>query len=142
MSPLPNSHVIPPGWAERHRPTAAATMQSPAVFRRISDGPAPYPLPDDWDSAEPIWGSADEPILVRVQQLNREGTTSASEQPTAIHQYLVTAPVDGPTIRSGEQGDVIDVLGRCLRIINESFGTYLWERDFTCVDNLTQQNPD
>ncbi|MDN4611949.1 DUF6093 family protein [Arthrobacter burdickii] len=142
MSPLPNSHVIPPGWAERHRPAAAATMQSPAVFRRISDGPAPYPVPEGWDGTEILWGTSEAPVLVRVQQLNRQAVTSAGEQPTSIHQYLVTAPVDGPPIRSGEQGDVIDVEGRRLRIVNESFGTYLWERDFTCIDNLTQQNPD
>ncbi|KQN99695.1 hypothetical protein ASF21_12875 [Arthrobacter sp. Leaf234] len=142
MSPLPGYQVMPPGWAARHRPVAAATMQSPAVFRRISGGPAPYPAPKGWDGSEDIWGTEKTPVLVRVQQLNREGTTSAGEQPTSIHQYLVTAPVDGPPIRSGEQGDVIDVEGRCLSIINEAFGTYLWERDFTCVDNLTQQNPD
>ncbi|MGV0109831.1 DUF6093 family protein [Arthrobacter sp. CP30] len=142
MSPIPRYRVIPPGWAARHRPVAAATMQSPAVFRRISAGPAPFPLPEGWDGSQEIWGTSDVPVLVRVQQLNREGVTASAEQPTTVHQYLVTAPVDGPPIRSGEQGDVIDVEGRRLRIINEAFGTYLWERDFTCVDNLTQQNPD
>lgn len=112
-------------------------MQSPAVFRRVSDGPAPYPAPAGWDGTEPLWETT-----VRVQQLNREGDTTAGEQPSTLHQYLITAPVAGPAIRSGEQGDVIDVLGRRFRVINESFGTYLWERDFTCVDNLTQHNPD
>ena len=140
MSPLPNMSVVPAGWAEHHRPTAKSTMQSPAVFKRISEGPAPFPLPEGWDGSVVIWGDTDT-VMVRVQQLNREGVTSTAEQPTAIHQYLVTAPVDGPAIRSGEQGDVIHVEGRQLRVINESFGTYLWERDFTCVDNLTQQNP-
>lgn len=141
MSPIPGYKVIPNGWAAHHRPTAKATMQSPAVFKRVSDGPAPYPLPANWDGSKVIWGGGVPPLLVRVQQLNREGVTSTAEQPTAVHQYLVTAPVEGPPIRSGEQGDVIHVEGRQLRVINESFGSYLWERDFTCVDNLTQQNP-
>lgn len=141
MSPIPGYKVIPDGWAEHHRPVAKSTMQSPAVFKRVSGGPAPYPIPPDWDGNETVWGGGNPPLLVRVQQLNREGVTSTAEQPTAVHQYLVTAPVDGPPIRSGEQGDVIHVEGRQLRVINESFGTYLWERDFTCIDNLTQQNP-
>jgi hypothetical protein len=141
MSPIPGYKVVPDGWAEHHRPTAKSTMASPAVFKRVSEGPAPYPVPEGWDGSTVIWGGGDPPLLVRVQQLNREGLTSTAEQPTAVHQYLVTAPVEGPAIRSGEQGDVIHVEGRQLRVINESFGTYLWERDFTCVDNLTQQNP-
>lgn len=140
MSPLPRTRVVPPGWVEHHRPTAKSTMQSPAVFKRVSDGPAPFPPPQGWDGSETVWGG-EPPLLVRVQQLNREGVTSTAEQPTAVHQYLITAPVDGPQIRSGERGDIIHVEGRQLRIINESFGTYLWERDFTCIDNLTQNNP-
>jgi hypothetical protein len=142
VSPFPGQRVIPARWAEHHRPVPLSAMRSEAVFKRVSGGPAPYPVPEGWDGSEVIWGGGVPPLLVRVQQLNREGATITAEQPTAVHQYLVTAPVDGPPVRSGEQGDVIHVEGRQLRVINESFGTYLWERDFTCVDNLTQQNPD
>ncbi|WP_341394063.1 DUF6093 family protein [Arthrobacter sp. G119Y2] len=136
MSPIPGWNVIPPGWAEHHQPTAESTMTADAVFQRISEGPAPFPVPDGWDPAEVIW----EP-KVRVQPLNREGSGVAAEQPVYTREYLVTAPMRGPAIISGERGDIIVVLGRTLRITNEQFSSLPWERDFTCVDNLTQQNP-
>ena len=147
MSPLPGWNVIPPGWAEHHQPTAEATMTADAVFQRISEGPASWPPPDastppavaaagHWGDPEIIWSTK-----VRVQGLNREGSGVAAEQPVYTREYLVTAPIDGPPIRSGERGDIIVVLGRTLRITNEQFSSLPWERDFTCADNLTQQNP-
>ena len=136
MSPIPGWNVIPPGWAEHHQPTAESTMTADAVFKRISEGPAPFPVPDGWDPAEVIWNTK-----VRVQPLNREGAGVSAEQPVYTREYLVTAPMRGPAIISGERGDIIVVLGRTLRITNEQFSSLPWERDFTCVDNLTQQNP-
>lgn len=136
MSPLPGYPVIPPIWAEHHQPTAEATMTVDAVFQRISEGPAPFPVPDDWNPVEAVWETK-----VRVQGLNREGSGVAAEQPVYTREYLVTAPMRGPRIASGERGDIIVVLGRTLRITNEQFSSLPWERDFTCVDNLTQQNP-
>lgn len=111
-------------------------MTADAVFKRISEGPAPFPVPDGWDATETIWSTK-----VRVQGLNREGSGVAAEQPVYTREYLVTAPMRGPAIISGERGDIITVLGRTLRITNEQFSSLPWERDFTCVDNLTQQNP-
>ena len=111
-------------------------MTANAVFQRITEGPAPWPLPENWDPAETIWSTK-----VRVQSLKREGSGVSAEQPVYTREYLVTAPVDGPKIRSGERGDLILVAGRTLRVTNEQFGSEVWERDFTCVDNLTQQNP-
>lgn len=137
MSPLPGWGVIPGGWAERHQPTTDATHTAPAVFRRLSDGPPPYPLPDDWDGTTAVWETA-----VRVQELKRENAGTAAEQPVYVRDYQVTTTTAGPPIRTGEHGDVIDVLGRRLQIVNEQFGSLIWERVFTCVDNLTQQNPD
>ncbi|MFF2822620.1 DUF6093 family protein [Arthrobacter koreensis] len=136
MSPLPGWNVIPPGWAEHHQPTNEGTQTAEAVFKRISGGPAPYPLPPGWDGAEVIWSAN-----VRVQELKREGRGEHADQPTHTREYLISAPAGGPPIRSGEQGDVIHVLGRSFRVISEQFGSLAWGRDFTCVDNLTQQNP-
>ncbi|WP_264669358.1 DUF6093 family protein [Arthrobacter sp. VKM Ac-2550] len=114
----------------------AGTRQSPAIFKRISEGPAPYPLPPDWDPSVTVW-TAD----VRVQELNREGGATAAEQPTTLREYLVACPVGGPDLRAGEQGDIVHVIGRELRILNIMFGSYEFERHLVCVDNQTQQNP-
>lgn len=138
MSPLPGTSVFPPGWAQHHRPTADATMTEPAIFKRVSAGPPPYPKPPGWTEQTTIHQA-----LTRVQSLNREGGGTPGEQPTAERQYLVTLPViDAPAFRAGERGDVVHVLGRQLRIVNIMFGSQLWEIDLVCVDNLTQQNPE
>lgn len=137
MSPIPSATIFPPGWAEHHRPTAEASMTEPAIFKRISSGPAPFPLPPEWTGAETIWTAT-----VRVQaQSKQAGDSVTAEQPTTTHEYLVTAPVGGPELRVGERGDVIHVLGRQLRITDSRTGSQLWELDLLCVDNLTQSNP-
>ena len=137
MSPIPGWKVIPDDWAEHHRPTAVSTMTEPAVFRRITDGPAPYPLPDDWTGSQIIWEAK-----VRVQaQNNAAGSADVAEQPTVTRTYLVTAPLGGPDLRAGERGDVVEVLGRQLRITDTPTGSQLWELDLICVENLTQNNP-
>lgn len=143
MSPLPGYKIIPPRWAEHHRPVANATMTAPCVIKRISDGPPPYPLPEGWTSERPIHES-----VCRVQELKREGGGTPGEQPTAERQYLIPVPLtnaDGvalPELRSGERGDIVHAIGRQFRIVQVMFGSQEWERDLICVDNQTQQNPD
>jgi hypothetical protein len=137
VSPLPNTKVIPAGWAEHHRPTANGTMTEPCVIKRVSDGPPPYPKPVDW-----VPDATVHETVCRVQELKREGGSVPAEQPTTERQYLVTIPVIGaPAFRAGERGDVVHTLGRQFRIASIMFGSLLWELDFVCVDNLTQQNP-
>lgn len=142
MSPLPGYKIFPPRWAEHHRPVATATMTAPCVIKRINNGPPPYPLPDGWTNEDPIHTT-----VCRVQELNKESGGVAADQPTTERQYLVPLPLtnpDGvplPDLRSGEQGDIIHVIGRQLRITQIMFGSQEWERDVICVDNQTQQNP-
>ena len=143
MVGLPNTQVIPAGWAAHHRPVADATMTEPCTIGRISTGPAPYPKPFGWTGEELIHTTA-----CRVQELNREGGGTPGEQPTTERQYLIPVPlvntegVPLPDLRAGERGDVIHAIGRQFRIVNIMFGSLEWERDLLCVDNVTQQNPD
>lgn len=137
VSPLPNTRVIPAGWAEHHRPVAAGTMTAPGVVKRISDGPPPYPKPPGWTGETTVHEA-----LFRVQELKREGGGTPGEQPTTERQYLLTTQVtDAPAFRAGERGDIVHVVGRQFRIVSIMFGSLLWEVDLICVDNLTQQNP-
>lgn len=137
MSPLPGWQAIPDGWAAAHAPTASATMTEPAVFKRIADGPAPWPLPPDWTgtSVTVIWDE----VLVRLQALKREGIGEQAEQPTYTRQYLITAPLEGPKLRVGERGDVVTVKGKDYRLVSEMDGSLVWERDFIAVLNETQE---
>lgn len=134
MSPLPGWSVIPPGWAAAHAPTAAATMTEPAVFKRVADGPAPYPPPPDWTGSRVVWGD----VRVRLQALKREGIGEQAEQPTYTRQYLITAPLEGPELRVGERGDVATIKGKDYRLLSEMDGSLVWERDFIAVLNETQ----
>lgn len=136
MSPLPGWRAVPRGWAAAHAPAAAATMTADAVFSRVDDGPAPWPIPDDWIGPEPIWTTK-----VRLQELKREGVGEQADQPTYTRQYLIAAPLDGPEIKTGEHGDVARIGGRTYRLVSEMHGSLLWERDFIAVLNETQEGP-
>lgn len=137
VSPLPNTRVIPKGWAQHHRPVADGLKTVPGVVKRISDGPAPYPKPEGWTGETQIHEA-----MFDVQELKREGGSVPGEQPTTDRQYLIsTSVIDAPAFRAGERGDVVHVLGRQFRIVNIMFGSELWQIDLICVDNLTQQNP-
>ena len=141
MVGLPNTRVIPAGWAEHHRPTAAGTMTVPCTIKR-SVGPPPYPLPENWTGLDTLHVT-----VCRVQELKREGQAVPADQPTTIREYLVPVPLvnaEGtalPDLKVGEQGDIVYAAGRELRITNIMFGSLEFERDLVCVDNLTQQNP-
>lgn len=138
MSPLPGHKVFHPGWDAHHRPVAEGTHTTPAVFKRLHDGPAPYPLPPNWDPSEVVWRAN-----VRVQPLTKQGRDPVvAEQPVTMHDYQVTAPTGGPELRAGEHGDVVEVLGRTLRIQDITTGSHEWERVLTCTDNLTQGGTD
>lgn len=135
MSPLPGWQVIPTGWAERHRPTAASSHVTPAEFRRVNEGPAPYPRPSDWEETQVIWTAP-----VRLQALKREGRGEQAEQPLFTREYQITCSVDGPELRVGEHGDVVVIGGREYRLTHRTDSSFEWERVFTAVDIQTQ-NP-
>lgn len=135
--PFPSAKVIPDGWAAHHRPTAESTMNTPATFFRVADGPAPYPEPPGWTGRTAIWLTS-----VRVQALSmRQRDAEAAEQTITLRRYLVTAPVGGPALRVGQKADQVLVLGRLLRIVDMSPGSYLWETDLTCEEMLSQAGP-
>lgn len=140
VSPLPGWRVIPEGWDVHHRPTANATMTAEIAFYHRG-APEPWPLPGGW-TGEPAFYTTE----CRVQQLNREGTAVAAEQPTNLHDYLVTVPISSPEILPGEGGDYGIVtqasdpllVGRRLDVRDIQHGSLMWERDLVCTDNLTQ----
>lgn len=135
MSPIPGWQAIPDGWAAAHAPTVRATQTEPAVFKRIDGGPAPWPVPEDWDGdAEVLWETT-----VRLQALKREGIGEQAEQPTYTRQYLITAPPGGPALRVGEHGDLATIKGKTYRLLSEMDGSLVWERDFIAVLNETQE---
>jgi Family of unknown function (DUF6093) len=137
VSPIPGYKVIPDGWAEHHRSTAAATMTADAVLYRPTAGPPPYPLPDGWTGETPVWAGK-----VRVQELKHENTPVPAEQPTQIRRYLITAPVEVlALVRTGEGGDTVQAVGRRFNVSQAMAGSLLWEADLICVENQTQQNP-
>ncbi|MDJ0321832.1 DUF6093 family protein [Pseudarthrobacter sp. PS3-L1] len=140
--PLPNTRVIPPNWAERHRPTITGTMTVPCIFYRVSTEPPPYPVPPGWTGEEVIHET-----VCRLQERKLSNTPTPTEQPTSVRDYLVTVPhvspegVRLPELRAGERGDQVQVMGRRLAVTSIMYGSLEFSRDLDCTDNLTQQNP-
>lgn len=111
-------------------------MNTPATFYRVA-GPAPYPAPPGWTGLALLWAPK-----VRVQALtNYRQPAEGAEQTVTVRRYLVTAPVGGPALRVGQQADQVHVLGRRLRIVDMTPGSYLWETDLTCEEMLSQAGP-
>lgn len=146
VSPIPGYRVIPPGWAERHRPTANGTMTGVCDIGTTATGPAPYPVPGGWTGLTPLASN----LPCRVQALTSATDAWTGSQPTNSRTYLVTVPIDGlPDIPAGESGAIVVVTsssdphlaGRRLRVRDVQHGTLMFERDLVCVDNLTQNNP-
>lgn len=146
MSPLPGTRVIHPAWSAHHQPTAEGGMTGVCSLFDPHQGPAPFPLPEDWEGLDLL--KADVPC--RVQVLNNSKNATAAEQPVGTRQYLVGLPIENlPPITAGERGTVIKVtaakdaglIGRTLRVMDIQHGTEMFERDLICVDNLTQNNP-
>lgn len=142
-----NLPVIPEGWAAHHRPAANSTMTGVCVLSGPAGG---Y----DYETGELEPGpvlAADVPC--RVQELKNEGRAEAATQMVDTRRYLVTLPLDRvPALTITDQGPVVTVtgykdghdgdphlVGRPLRVVNVQHGTLLWERDITCVDDLTNQ---
>jgi len=124
-----------PGWSVR--PSEQLLYPDAAVFERLADGPAPFPEPEGWTGTEQVW-----PTPARVmRQTAGAGAAVAADQVIQERVYQITTPRGGPAIRVGERGDVVRALGRRLRVSSETVDSYTLERVFTCLDNLTQDNP-
>lgn len=135
MSPLPGYKVIPDDWAAHHRATAQGGMTAECTVRRPG-GPPPFPLPEGWTGeGEVLWSG-----FCRLQELKRENSVVAAEQPVETRQYLLGLPYDTPAFRVGERGDVAYVNGRHYTLKQSMSGSLLWERDYIAIENQTQQN--
>lgn len=145
MVGLPHHQVIPPGWQEHHRPVAEQTMTG------ICDLTGPMG-PPDYGETKPSPGEAlASAVPCRVQQTRGESRADAVGQLVDTRQYLVTLPLsqvpdltitdEGPIVRvlsykPGHDGDPT-LVDRPLRVTNVQRGTLVWERDLTCLDDLT-----
>ena len=138
--PLPNTRVIPAGWSKHHRPTAASGMTSTCVITRPTDGPAPYPLPDDWEGSTTLWSGP-----CRLQQHNRESAVDFAGQHTETRRHLIAFPYTEenplPDLRVGESGDRVNINGRLYILRQKLESSEEWQHDFIAEDNQTQNNP-
>ena len=144
--PLKNTKVVHPDWSEHHQPTAQGTMTGLCDLFNPDSGPAPYPLPEDYDPAGTPIATG---IPCRVQALTSAQSAVYASQPTTSREYLVTVPLATVQVSAGEQGTIVKLTqaddphlpGRTLRVIDVQHGTEIWERALIVSDNLTQNNP-
>lgn len=145
MVGLPNMKVIPEGWQAAHRPVAEGTMTGLGQLESPS-GPPVFGAPEGQA------GTALTNVLpCRVQQVRGEADRTTGYQRVDTRRYLVTMPLDGvPDFEVTDQGPIFrlagyqpghegdpHLIGRPLRVTNVQRGTLVWERDLTCVDDLT-----
>ena len=136
--PFPGTKIIPDGWSEHHRPVAAGGMTADCVIDRVTDGPAPFPLPDGWTGRTLLWSGK-----ARIQELKREQAADLAGQPTESRQYLIQLPYDRtlPELHVGERGDIITSNATEYILKQRMTGSELWAHDFIAWENQTQQNP-
>ena len=149
VSPLPGHHVIPPSWSEHHRPTAESSMTSTCVIRQ-------RPPATGWNPQDGTTGGEDGPVVYdgpcRVQaQATQAREAEAAGQDVSAVLYLVALPADAATIHAGRSaGDIVEVtanpddpnlVGRRLAVIDVGHGSVLWQRNLTCRDDLTANQP-
>jgi Family of unknown function (DUF6093) len=135
--PLPGSRVIPAGWQAHHRPVLATTRTATITFVRFSGPPV----------HDPATGSTSRPTTVvysgefRVQehQVSAHETDAAAQQITT-HAYQVSGAVE-VDLRINDVGTVDasddpSLVGRRLLVTDIQRGSLLFERTFTCTDDL------
>lgn len=135
--PRPGSRVIPTGWEARHRPVLESTRTATVTFRRFS-GPPVF---------DPETGSTTRPRVVvcsgtfRIQQ-QAPSETDAAAQDITTHAYQLSGDVtvdlqinDVGTVDASTDPTIV---GRELRVTDVQRGSLLFERTFTCTDNLEE----
>lgn len=146
MSPLPNTKVIPDGWASRHiRGVGEAAMRGRCRIEGPATGPAPWPLPEGWSGGGPVL-AADVPC--RVQRINQGQTGTQGDQVQGVRDYQVTVPIDrvpelepdasGPWVVIGHSPDDPHAAGNRLLVVDVYLGTEAAERVLLCQHNQTQ----
>lgn len=116
-------------------------MTSVCTVQRVTDGPAPFPLPPDWDGGtQTLWEGA-----CRLQQLNREQSVDVAGQPTQARHHLIAFPYDPtnpvPELWTGERGDTVHISGRAYTLMQRLDSSEGWQHDFIASENQTQNNP-
>lgn len=128
---------MPAGWEAHHRPVLESTRTAKVTFRRFSGPPV----------HDPVTGSTSRPKTVvysgwfRIQehQVSAHDTDAAAQRITT-HAYQLSGAVDVDLVIDdvGTVDDCNDptLTGRELRVTDIQRGSLLFERTFTCVDNL------
>lgn len=146
MAPFAGTRVIHPAWAARHASVAADAMNATCEIATYTAA--------DWspdDGAVPGTKTVLYTGRCRVQaQSNQPDQGSAAGQPITGHTYLVAITRDAPVIPAGDKGAKVTILtvdpngdaalaGRVLSVKDARYSSLAWERDLTCVDDLTNQ---
>lgn len=133
--------VIPAGWSEHHRPTAAATLTAICDITRDGAGLGTF---------DPATGKTTPPARVivaldtpcRVQRLTPgQRAVLAGEQALTVRGYHVALEHDAPAVRVDDLVEITDavdagLVGRTLRVLDVQHGSEQWQRDLTCQDVL------
>lgn len=94
MRPWPHGHIVPDGWAARHRPVVAGFFcDTVRVIRKTGTTPTgPFGADvDQWTDITPPDGV---PALVQVVHTAADGVVDSAGHPLIVAEYLCRLDVD------------------------------------------------
>jgi len=135
--PRPGSRVIPAGWEAYHRPVLETTRTATITFRRFSGPPVFDPETGSTSRPKDVVYSGE--FRVQEHQVSSHETDAAAQQVTT-HAYQVSGAVD-VDLGIGDMGTVDacndpTLVGCELLVTDIQRGSLLFERTFTCTDDL------
>jgi hypothetical protein len=140
MPGLPNTHVIPPGWEQHHRPVSADAMPGACVIVRPTStgtwdaaaGRTVYPPPT---RIYPTTGAAPCRITRQGSQVTQP---EVGDRTVPVAGYRVAIGADAPAVLVNDIVQVVTcagdpaLAGQDLVVRDAARGSLTWQRDMDC----------
>lgn len=146
--PLPNTRVIPEGWAAAHRPVVDATHGATISLRRPGGTPGTFDPETGTKPITPFDPYYTGPARIQVlPALEQERVAGEQEITTLAYAVELTHDVTGMqledvlTVTAMDDNGDADLVARELTVRAFESGSLHWERRLICTLNLETQGP-
>lgn len=146
MSPLPargKLRVIPPGWSERHRPTAYGFLTGDCTAYTVAP-------PGDWTpggGGNPTYDTKWGHVPCSAQFLTQSSRPIAvADGVEVLATHRISVPIASTWLHYGDTIQILDnpddphLNGREFQVLVAESGTTNWTRDYLCQDINGQES--